>query len=351
MSRRRFAWLLAAALVAISGAIYLSSQRNLPRETQDAPLLPKLAQDLNSVTALSVRKGSAANAVTLHHVSGQWTVAERGDYPADVIKLRRLLLDMADLKIVEAKTSNPASFAVIGVEDPSSSGAAGSEITVTAPQAKYVLIVGKPVGQGSFARRGGENQSYIVQPALSIASEPRSWIDPKLIDIASTAIQSIAVKPAAGAGYTLHRLIPAEPGFSLDGVPAGRKALDAKDLEPSPGLLSNFTAEDVAKPADVDFSSGTQAVITQADGNVLTLTGATVGDKRWIQITATKDSALNAKAQGRAFEVASYRYDAIFRPAEQLLVPKPPPPAKPAPAVKPAPAAKAKLVPPPAPGS
>jgi Domain of unknown function (DUF4340) len=346
MSRRRFVWLLAAALVAISVAIYLSGQRNLPRDTQDAPLLPKLAQELNSVTGLSVRKGSAANAVTLHQIAGQWTVAERGDYPADLVKLRKLLLDMADLKIVEAKTANPASFAIIGVEDPSSPGAGGTELTVTAPQAKYVLIVGKPVGQGSFVRRGGENQSYIVQPALSIQPEPRSWIDSRLIDIASTTIQSIAVKPAAGAGYTLHRLERADSGFSLDGVPAGRKPLDAKALEPSPGLLSNFTAEDVAKAGDVDFSNGTRAVITQADGNVLTLTGATVGDKRWIEVSSAKDSALNAKAQGRAFEVASYRYDTVFRPLEQLLVPKPPPPAKPTPAGKPAAAVKR----PPAPG-
>jgi hypothetical protein len=340
MSRRRFVGLLAAALVAIVGAIYLSSQRNLPRDTQDAPLLPELAKDLNSVTSVSVRKGSAANAVTLHQIAGQWSVAERGDYPADTLKLRKLMLDMADLKIIEAKTSNPASFSVIGVEDPATAGAEGTEVTVTAPRAKYVLIVGKPVGQGSFARRGGENQSYIVQPALSIPPEPRSWIDSRLLDIASTAIQSIAVKPAAGLSYTLHRLTPAEPGFSLEGVPAGRKPLDAKDLEPSPGLLSNLSAEDVAKAGDVDFSNGTQAVITQADGSVLTLTGATVGDKRWIQVSASKDSALSAKSQGRAFEVAGYRYDAIFRPVEQLLVPKPPVPAR---------APKAKSTPPPAP--
>ena len=58
------------------------------------------------------------------------------------------------------------------------------------------------------------------------------------------------------------------------------------------------------------------------DGNVLTITGAVAGDKRWIEVHATKDAALDAKAQDRAFAVASYRYDAIFRPLDQLLVPK-----------------------------
>jgi hypothetical protein len=47
-----------------------------------------------------------------------------------------------------------------------------------------------------------------------------------------------------------------------------------------------------------------------------------IADKHWIKVTANKDAALAAKAKDRAFEVASYRYDAIFRPLEQLLVPK-----------------------------
>ena len=45
------------------------------------------------------------------------------------------------------------------------------------------MIVGKPAGEGNFARRGGENTSYIVEPAISFEAEPRFWIDPKLIDI------------------------------------------------------------------------------------------------------------------------------------------------------------------------
>ncbi len=61
---------------------------------------------------------------------------------------------------------------------------------------------------------------------------------------------------------------------------------------------------------------------------MITLTGATSGDKHWVHVQATKDAALNMKAAGRAFEITGYRYDAIFRPLEQLLVPKELPAAK-----------------------
>jgi Domain of unknown function (DUF4340) len=338
MSRRRFIALIAAAVLAISGALYLSTQRNLPRDTHGAALLPSLAGELNTVTALRVRRGSAASTVTVHEQGGRWTVAERGDYPADVSKLRKLLLALRDARIVEQKTSNPANFPIIGVEDPSVPGATGAEISVTARGGKHAVIIGKPVGQGNFARRSGENSSYSVEPGISFESEPRFWIDSRLLDVASSGIQRIEVKPAAGPSYTVHRVIAGSAGsgaagasttlpFALDGVPPGRKAADAASLAPSPSTYSGLTADDVTPVGDVDFSKATVATVTLSDGNVITMTGATIGDKHWVQLKSSKDAALDAKAAGRAFDIAGYRFDAIFRPLEQLLVPKAPLPA------------------------
>ena len=324
MSRRRFVILLIAAVLAITGALYLSTQRNLPRDSRGAALLPSLAGQLNTVTALSVRRGSANPTVTVHDQAGRWTVAERADYPADVPKLRKLLLALSDAKVVEEKTANPASFAVIGVEDPAAPGASGAEISIVAKDGKHTVIVGKPFGAGNFARRGGENTSYSVEPGISFEAEPRYWIDSRLLDIAASNVQSVAIKPATAPAYTVHRAAAAD-NFALDGVPPGRKAADTASLAPSPSAFSGLSADDVAPAASIDFSKSTVATVTLADGNVLTITGAASADKHWIQLQTTKDAALNAKAAGRAFEIAAYRFDSVFRPLEQLLVPKEPP--------------------------
>jgi hypothetical protein len=343
MTRRTFIALIVAAVLAISGALYLSAQRNLSREPHGAALLPSLAGELNTVSALSVRRGSATPTVTLHQQGGHWTVAERGDYPADVSKLRKLLLALSDAKVIEQKTSNPASFAVIGVDDPASPGATGAEISVVARDGKHSVIVGKPVGAGNFARRSGENLSYSVEPGISLEVEPRYWIDSRLLDIAAAGIQSIGVKPAAGPAYGVHRAAPGA-NFVLEGAPKGRNAADSAVLAPSPTGYSGLTADDVAPVGDIDFSQATVATVTLSDGNVITMTGAASADKHWVQVRASKDPALDAKSAGRAFEIAGYRYDAIFRPLEQLLVPKEPPPAAhkaaPSPARKALPAAK-----------
>jgi hypothetical protein len=375
MSRQRLIALMVAALLAISGALYLSTQRNLPRDPHGLALLPPLASELNTVTSLTVRKGAAAP-VTVHKQGEQWTVAERADYPADVPKLRKLLLALSDAKIREEKTSNPASYAIIGVEDPSQPGATSTQIELTAQNGKQAVIIGKSVGEGNFVRRAGEKTSYIVEPGISVEAEPRYWIDTRLLDIPSDKIQSVETKPATGASYLVHRVPQSEPKpsdnksaspsaasaanpsaantpappaapvankFVLDGVPSGRQAADTQTLAPSPAHFSSLTVEDVAPAGDIDFSKASTVTVTLADGGVTTITGAVIGDKRWIKVAAPQDAALSAKANGRAFEVASYRYDGIFRPLETLLVPKPPPPsAKPPPpsAKKPAAAPK-----------
>jgi Domain of unknown function (DUF4340) len=369
MNRQRFIALLVAALLAISGALYLSTQRNLPRDPHGMALLPSLASELNSVSALTVHKGAAAP-VTVHKQGEQWTVAERADYPADVPKLKKLLLALSDAKIREEKTSNPDSYAIIGVEDPSQPGATGTQIELTAQNGKKAVIVGKSAGEGTFVRRAGEKTSYIVEPAISVEAEPRYWIDTRLLDIPTDKIQSVESKPASGAAYSVHRVAASQPKptdnksagpstdasaanpstpnpppapaadkFVLDGVPSGRQAADSQTLAPSPAHFSNLTVEDVVPAGDIDFSKPSTVTVTLADGSVITFSGAVIGDKRWIKVAAPKDAALSAKANGRAFEMASYRYDGIFRPLESLLVPKPPPP-PPSSAKKPAAAPK-----------
>jgi hypothetical protein len=347
MNRQRFVLLVAVAIVAIAAAMYVSTLRDARHETPGLALLPALPGDLNAVTAVTVRKGSATPAVTLHKVGQQWSVAERADYPADVSKLRLLLVALRDARIVEAKTTDPARFPVIGVEDPVDAGAAGAEVTVSTAGGKSAVIVGKSVGNGNFVRRQGENRAYSVEPPISLETEPRFWIDARLLDVPVALIQSIEFKPAAGAAFSLHRLNPADNTFSLDGTPAGRKPKDGHALAPSPSMLTGLNAEDVAPANSIDFTSRTQAIVTLTDGKVLTLVGTAIADKHWIQVTSNKDADLTTKTEGRAFEIASYRYDELFKPLEQFLEAQPQKtPAPPKGAPKTAPAATAPKSPP-----
>jgi hypothetical protein len=364
MSRQRLTALVVAALLAISAALFLSTHRNAgEHETRESPLFPALAGELGTVTSLDIRKGGEAPTVSLQKKGEQWTVAQRGDYPADVSKLRKLLLALSDAKIIEQKTSDPANYSLIGVDDPTAATATGTEVTFAVKDGSHSVIVGKPSGEGNFVRRADEKVSYLVAPSIYVESEARYWIETKLFDVAADDITRIDYRPVAGAAYSIHRIVSAAPspaaaaqsaaasasaeapapqkpapetdkGFALDGVPSGRQAADAQVLAPPPAVFGSVTADDVAAAASIDFSKPVTATLTMKDGAVITLTGTVVGDKHWIQVSSPKNEALTARTAGRAFEVAGYRYDGFFRPLDQLLLPKPTPPtaAKPQPA-------------------
>jgi hypothetical protein len=319
MSQGRFLVLLAAALLAIGGAFYLSTQRYLPRDPRGARLFPGLAVKLDSVSAVSVGPHSGAPLVTLHKSGSRWTVAQREDYPADMSKLRKLLLALGDAALIEEKTSNPANYAQIGV------GPGGTEVRISAPDGERAVIIGKPFGSGDFARRPSEAKSYLIEPAVTIETDPRRWIDPHLPDVAAGEIQRLEVAPAAGPAYALHRI--GADGFALEAVPAHRTPLDAKALAPAADTYQGLVAEDVvaaaslpAAGADVKTSTAT---LTLGGNSRLVLIGTASGEKRWLQLQNAQDAPLTARTRGRAFEIPAYRYDAIFRPLEQLLVPPP----------------------------
>jgi hypothetical protein len=314
MSHRRFILLLGAALLVIGGAFYVSSLRDEPPESRGVRLFPGFAAELDSVSVVTVRKDAKAPVVTLRKTGSLWTVAQRDDYPADLPKIRKLLLTLGDAALIEEKTSNPANYAMIGVAVPG-----GTEVTVTARDGDHTVIIGKPLGNGNFARRPPEAKSYLIEPSVFVETEPRRWIDPHILDVAVGAIQRLEVTPAAGPGYSIHRTSPTEDAFALESAPPHRTALDPKAIAPSPSAFSALTADDVA-PAPSTQSS--VATLTLTSGAVIRLTGTASGDKHWLQVQNDKDEPFTARTRGRAFEIAGYRYDAIFRPLDQLLKPK-----------------------------
>ena len=329
MTTRRFILLLATALVVIAGAMYLSSLRHLDRDPLGEPFLSGLQTQLDSITDIRLRKGSSAPILTLRrNEPGHWGIVERDNYPADVSKVRRLLLALSDAKVVEEKTSNPANYARLGVEDPQNAAAGGVEVTLQSPAKSVSVIVGRMGGGGSYVRRNGEAKSFVVVPAISVDTGVRDWLDTRLFDIALDKIQRIHLKPGDGTGYTLSRTAgdpknPAASPFKLDTVPSGREANDAATLAPSPSTFNAIPADDVAAASSIDFAKPAVLDIAMLDGSTYAITGTVIADKHWITLTASKDDALNERSRGRAFEIAGYRYDALFRPLEQLLKAKP----------------------------
>ncbi len=342
MSARRFLWVLIAAVALIVLAIWLSSKRHLERDLTSGDLvLPGLEHNVNSVSSVALRKGDATH-VTLQKQGGEWRVAERG-WPADEGKLRKLLLDLGALNVVEEKTRLPANYPMLGVEDVTSPKATGTLIEITAPARSWALIVGKSSsGKSGYVRVAQMPQSLLAAPLLSVDADPKGWLQNALLDINAARIHQIEAKPAQGAAFTAVRAKKDEISFTVSPLPKGRQLTGPAAPEGIAGGLSQLTLEDVRKAAPAPQAQLSHVSYLTFDGLQLDLAGRRDGAHPLVTIAVSSTAPgataeaqrLAALVSGWEFEIPDYKYTVIFTPLEELLQKPPEPPPKATPGKK-----------------
>lgn len=350
MTPRRVALLLVSGLALVVFAIWLASQRHLEHATLAGDLvLPGLEHSVNAVTEVDLRRGDGTR-VSLKKDATGWLVGERA-WPAEAGRVRKLLLDLGALNVVEEKTRLPANYGQLGVEDVSTPKATGTEIDVVTSGRTFALIVGHTSsGKSGYVRVGGTAPSLLAAPLLTPDADPKTWLERSLIDLPVTRVREVEAKPSEGPAYSATRAKKEDPDFAISPIPKGRQLTGAGAADSIAAALAALTLEDVQKgtaPADAKLA---HTVFRTFDGLELDVAGRKDGARSLLALTArslgpdtaTEAQRLNARLTGWEFEIPEYKYGALFRPLEDLLKPpeKPKPPAKKA-AAKPAAASAA----------
>ena len=327
MTGRRVGWLLVAGFAVIAFAIWLSSRRHLERATLAGDLvLPGLEQSVNAITQVELRKGDGTHATLKREGSG-WSVGERG-WPADVSKLRKLLLGLGALNVVEEKTRYPANYPQLGVEDVGSPKASGTRVDVTAPKRTWALIVGKPSGAKSgYVRVANAPQSLLAAPLLTVDADPKAWLEQALLDVSPERVRQVEEKPAAGAAFSASREKKEQTDFTVSPLPKGRELSSAGAADAIAGALSGLTLDDAHKAGAAPDPHGAHALYRTFDGLELEVAGRKDGARALVRVSARaagKDAEaeaqrLNARLGGWEFDIPDYKYNAIFTPLEDLL--------------------------------
>lgn len=362
MNSRRLTILAALAVVVIAVALFLSQQRSATQADSTPELLyPKLQAELNSVTAVSIYKPGDVRAVELARKEGNWVVAERGGYAADTAKVHRLLRAIADAKPVEEKTSNPASYAAIGVEDVSDPKATGTRVELTGTATPVNLIVGKSGGggQSAFVRRAGEPASWLINASIEAPATADAWLRKDILNVAFDRVQSATVTIAGGKPYTVAKKSRDDTDFAVDNVPKGKELSSPAAANGIGSALSGLTLADV-RPA-MEFAPeqpAAHATVKTFDGLVVQLDGWTKDGKHYIAVKPAYDEALakqfhvekpapekkdaaaegqpptpaspavdakeeaktaDARLAGWVYEIPDYKYEALFKPMDELL--------------------------------
>ena len=337
MTQRRLILLFVASLIVLGLAVWVTNrEQNSGASLAGARVLPGLRAQLNAVTRVRI-SGPNGEHVVIEKGARRWMVSER-DYPANTGQLRKLLIDLGNLKVVQTKTRLAKNYAVLGVQPLTAKGATGVRIDVISPRRTWSLMVGHTGLQGSasYVRRVGHKRSLLATPLIMTNAKVAQWLEPVILDIAAKRVRSIEERLAGQRPYSIERAKPTDAHFTVLGMPAGRRLSSPGDADDDASALSNLTLTNVHKAlAPPRGAALSRAIFTTFGRLRLTVSGYRSGKKGPCHIdiaasgTGTKAlaeaSAINARVHGWTYTIPSYEYRQIFQRLSSLLQPLPKP--------------------------
>lgn len=360
MNNRSFIILICIVLLMV-GLLYLQ-----PADFDQRPqqrIFPELAAALNDVNRITVTGAGNAAIATLTRGDDFWKLAERGDYRADVGRIRRNLIALSDARVVEVKTADPALHAQLGVEDLSASGATGKGLVIEAPDDTFELVIGTTGVRGkmAYARRPGADQSFLIAADLDLGDATVDWLQRDLMDIEAGRIHSVTLTHADGDTLRIERPERNADELNVVGMPPDRELQYETILDSTAGVLSDLRFDEVSRDevsrddvAPEDAAAAPESVVVARfetfDGLVVTATLSETDDRKTVRfaaaaseelaarfaadeadaesvqqlsLDAVRDEArtLNQRVTGWTYELPSFKTDQLGRRLDDLLQP------------------------------
>jgi hypothetical protein len=261
-----------------------------------APLFAELRDRINDINRLEI-DGAGQESVVILSRGGDWSVENRGGYPADIAKVREVLLDLADARILEQKTASPDRYEALGVRDPEIEGSEGVRLTASGDGVSFAVIIGK-ANQGSnrYVRVADQATSVLIDSNPSLPDSISGWLDQAIVDIPASDVRAATIAHADGEVIRVSKAVREDADFSVPDLPEGRELSYPTVANSIGGALNDLTLEDV-RPAS-GAEAGTTVEFTTFDGLGITAAVYAGGDETWISLAAAvADAAAGAEAE------------------------------------------------------
>lgn len=314
----KFIRIAIAAVIAVLLATWAGSVREPKVSIGSGELLvPGLADELNSVAALKITGADNLVIATLGNNQSGWGIVEKNGYPADVSKIREYLIKLSEARVLELKTSDPANYATLGVEEISAKEAKGALIEVSGLKEPVRLIVGNAntqVGEGTFVRRADQAQSLLVKGNIAIDKVAANWLLKDIADIPSSRVREVRIV-SPGKSLRVFKNDPGEPNFQVGEVPKGRAVASEFVANGFASVLSGLRFDDVLpiQSAEPGAARVWTSTYTMFDGLQVQSLAWNADGKDYARFVASLDEAAagaSIDAQ-QAAEVAGYAQNKI----------------------------------------
>jgi hypothetical protein len=271
----------------------------------DAPAFPALRANPDAVAKIVIT--TPESKFTLVRETGdRWSAAERFGYTVDGKRVHDLVVALADMRLVEAKTRMPELYSRIQVEDVTAKDAKSRLLRLESADGKVLAeaLIGKEHYQltgnqsaGTYLRRPGEAQAWLASGGVKIEPKVIDWLDKQVVDLGADSIRRVEIRPQGGEAYVAERAAPGAP-LALQDLAAGETPKKADDLKPLAATFASVSFDDVKRRSDLKWPSDHDtAIATTFDGVEVTAQLAKIDGQPWAIFDARQVEAM-APANG-----------------------------------------------------
>lgn len=328
--------LVALGVVAVAGGWYFGTRETPSERTtvaSGALMFPDLAPRLRDAAKVDITH-QGKQTVIEKRPDGGWGVAAMHDYPVQEAKLRGLLTGLTELRLAEPRTSDPAQFARLGVDDPNGPASTADLLRVADSADKPILavIVGHRrvrsqanVPEEVYVRRPDENQSWLAEGTLQVDADASLWLDRNVLNISHDRIASVVV------GNEALLFTRGTNGKFTLAEPADRPRLEDYKVDDVARALELLTFQSVKADADAPGTETGHSVFTTNDGLVVTVTVLHADKDVWARfnVAAASDTMkaeagrLNGRLAGWSYQIGSWKEKSLVPTMDDLKAEEP----------------------------
>lgn len=210
----RFAAILVVLLIILGGGALLYQYQERSQRPVNSDVLGRvLLKDLKAAEVASIRIVEPKATLTVRQKDERWVLAERGDFPADVAKVRDFVVQALSLKVGQSEPIGDKDRARLNLDESATQvefgGADGKPLSKLVVGKKYfkreVDNPDKARADGRFVALPGEPKMvYVVSDPLAQAiTRSSEWIDKTSFKVEK--IKTLEVRYPEGGGYRIER--------------------------------------------------------------------------------------------------------------------------------------------------
>lgn len=256
--------------------------------------------------------------------AGAWVLPAKAGYPADRLRLSALLEALAEARKVEAKSANPKNHALLGLAERGEGQALRLSLQRQSSE-PLVLLVGKDAQHGgSFVRRLGDPQAWLIDKRLPLPNNELEWLDRRIATLPFARVRELQLRYPKGERLDLYRDDAGQPNLQVRQLPSGRKLAYEAAANGAAALFADLRFADVAPLAQVGFRQAPLLLVF----SLRTFSGARLdgeirrqGEQYWLLPKSVEGFAEGEVAAHPdwAYRIEEDRYRALARHLPELL--------------------------------